>query len=67
MANPAPLIFIELDFKDGVALRPAKEFEDTWKAFDHLLWTPGSYGKYYTFNWAYDADRPNTIHVIIGE
>jgi hypothetical protein len=67
MTGPEPLMFIELDFSDDVALQPSPELENTWKAFDQMMWIPGSYGKYYAFNWTYDPDHPNTVHVIIGE
>jgi hypothetical protein len=67
MADPMPLMFIELDFKDNVALRPPKDFADAWKAFEYSLWNPRIDGKYYTFNWTYDTHHPNTVHVIIGK
>jgi hypothetical protein len=69
MVFPAPLLLVQLDFKDSVALRPPKEFETTWKAYNHGLWRgelPYS-GDYLRFNWAHDDKHPHTVKVIIGK
>jgi hypothetical protein len=66
MSDSMPLIYIELDFKNNVALRPPKGFEKNWVMFEQSLWRPGTCGKYYTFDWAYDPHDPTTVHVIIG-
>jgi hypothetical protein len=62
--TPRPMVLIELDFKEEVAMGPPAEFKTLWKGFSEWVRLER---EYCGFHWGYDPDRPYTVHVVIGK